>query len=81
VVVVVAVVVMLVLVEVVVVVVVVVVAVVVMVVTVVAVLFNPARYSNCTETCKLQAAAELCSQHMAQTVRAWCALEPVYSLH
>ena len=61
--------------------VVVVVAVVVMVVTVVAVLFNPARYSNCTETCKLQAAAELCSQHMAQTVRAWCALEPVYSLH
>ena len=61
--------------------VVVVVAVVVMVVTVVAVLFNPARYSNCTETYKLQAAAELCSQHMAQTVRAWCALEPVYSLH
>ena len=42
------------------------VVVVMVVVIVVAVVFKPATYSysNCTETCKLQEAAKLCSQHM-----------------
>jgi len=44
---------------------------VVVVVVVVALVLKPATYSNCTETCKLQTAAKLCSnQHM----KARCAL-------
>jgi hypothetical protein len=37
------------------------VTVVVVVVVVVAAVFKPAPYSNCTETCKLQTAAKVCS--------------------